>query len=702
MKDVLDTMLDGLSELIYVSDPTTYELLYLNREGRAIYGDDVAGCGRPCYEVLQGESAPCPFCTNEKLTSRAFLEWEFTNPIRGRHYLLRDRLIEWNGRPARLEIAFDVTDRQYERDSFEFLAAAGGMVVESIRALEAETSFSVGVGQALGKLGAFLEADRSYIFEIDGERISNTHEWCNAGVAAQQEMLQDMPLDLIDEWLERFNAGRPVLIDDIDDLLVQGRADEYEVLRAQGIRSLVAVPLETDGGLIGFLGVDDASRNGDLKIIETPLVALAGFVSSRIKREATQRKVMELTWNDALTCARSRAAFHRDFDRGDFDCIGFALVDADRLAVVNREQGRAAGDEVLCRIAACLCDVFGEAVYRVGDDEFCAVVTSVSYSDFAKLAERAVNRLLDEGLPASLGSAWHEGCANTTSLIDLAGERMRMAKRGRHRAVDMGVDLASDAAVSSLLRPGGAQAAVESGLLSIHLMPQASCVTGAVVGAEALIRYNDSTRGMRALPSSFVPALEDMGEIEAIDFFALSKACETVARWKREGRNPVPISVNFSRRTIDGEDFVLHVADLVASYGVDSSLIEIEVTESAHEESDTLLRTVAEGLRSHGFRVAVDDFGVENANFSLFIQLEFEVLKIDKSLVWGLGTKDRTMQVIAALVSLCRDLGIETVAEGIETDEQCHALREAGCTRAQGYKVGRPQPIEDFEREFLA
>lgn len=702
MEDVLDTMLDGLSELIYVSDPQTYELLYLNKAGREIYGDGAVGGTRPCYEVLQGRTAPCPFCTNEKLSHDAFYEWEFTNPTRNRHYLLRDRLVEWEGRSARLEIAFDVTESQAERDSFKFLADAGAATVDCIRVLESGESLVAALEKALGLLGMFLKADRSYIFELNGSLMSNTYEWCSQGVEPQKQVLQNLPVQLIDQWIDRFSAGGAVLINDIEELPAEGRADEYEVLAAQNIQSLVAAPLEIDGEFVGYMGVDNPRRGGNLEIIETPIVAFSNFVSSRLKREATQQKVEKLTWRDPLTGVYSRAAFHRDYDRGDFRGIGFALVDADRLSVVNRDQGKEAGDAVLRRIALCLREAFGDAVYRVGDDEFCAVSTSVDYAEFAGRAERAAQRLVDEGVPASLGPAWHETCDSTTTLLDLAQDRMHSAKRGRHRAVDMGVDLASDAAVSSLLRPGGAQEAAENGLLSIHLMPQASCATDRIVSAESLIRFCDSERGMQALPSSFIPALEDMGEISAVDFFALSKACETVARWCSEARSTVPLAVNFSRRTIGERGFVERVADTVASYGVDPSLIEIEITESAREENDSLLRVVADGLRGRGFRVAIDDFGVENANFSLFIQLEFEVLKIDKSLVWGLGTEDRTMQVIRGLVGLCNDLGIQSVAEGIETEEQYKALCEAGCTRAQGYFVGRPQPIEGFERRFLS
>lgn len=699
MSDLTDELLSGLSELLYVSDVETYELLYLNEPGLKLFGKEALEGTEPCYRVLQGRNEPCPFCTNSKLNFDTFYEWEHTNEVTQQHYLLRDKLIVWDGRTARLEIAFDTTDRVNERARYRFLAEAGDLAISCIKILESDRSLNGALNEVLGIVGEFLDADRTYMFQIYGEQFSNTHEWCKTGIESQMATLQNMPLAMIDHWAGRFNSGAAVIIDNVS-ALGPDRRIEYEVLSTQGIESLVVVPIEVNGNLVGFLGADNPAH-GSLSTIEVPLMGLAYFVAASINRETAQIKMDELTWCDSLTHARSRAAFHRDFDQGTFEGVGFALVDADRLALTNREQGRSAGDEVLCGIASCLRSVFGDTVYRIGDDEFCSVATGVDYKEFACMAERAAQLLVDEGLPASLGPAWHENGSDATSLLDLAGERMSSAKRGRHRAVDLGVDLASDAAVSNLLRPGGAQEAVESGMFTIYLMPQSLSETQLITSAEALIRYENPVRGLQALPSSFIPALEDMGEISAIDFFALSEACATVARWQQQGRGAIPLAVNFSRRTIGDAGFVERVVQTVASYNVDPSFIEIEITESAREESGELLRSVIDSLRGKGFRVAIDDFGVENANFSLFIQLEFDVLKIDKSLVWGLGVEDRTMQVISGLVAVSDDLGIETVAEGIETDEQHNALREAGCTRAQGYHIGKPCSIAEFEQRFL-
>ncbi len=697
---ILDELLAGLSELVYVSDVDTYELLYLNEPGLNLFGRDAVGNGHTCYGVLQNRDEPCPFCTNGILTHDAFYEWEHTNEKTQCHYLLRDKLFIWQGRTVRLEVAFDVTQQVNERAQYRFLAEIGTLAVDCIKILDGDLSLDVSLNEALQMVGQFLNADRAYEFKIEEDVLSNTHEWCKEGIEPQIESLQGLPLEIADYWIERFGIHRAVLIPEVDELRAP-RDQERDVLASQGIHSLVAVPLEVDGKLVGLLGVDNPDHE-QFSIIEMPLMSLAYFVAASMKGAEDQRRLEELTWSDPLTHVRSRAAFHRDFDQGDFERIGFALIDVDRLSDVNREQGRRAGDDILCRVAKCLSDVFGDDVYRVGDDEFCAVVTQMDYTSFAELAEKAAQNLADECLHASLGPAWNEACSNTTALFDLAGDRMRSAKRGRHRAVDLGVDLASDAAVSSLLRTGGTQEAVDAGLFTIFLMPQASGSTGEIVSAEALIRYRNREQDLQALPSSFVPALEDMGEISAIDFFALSKSCETIARWQREGKPTLPLAVNFSRRTIGEDGFVQRVSSVVASYGVDPALVEIEITESAREESGALFKTVTDDLRAAGFRVSIDDFGVENANFSLFTQVSFDVLKIDKSLVWNLGVEDRTAQVIHGLVILCDDLGIETVAEGIETPEQYNALRGAGSTRAQGYHIGKPCPIDEFEQRFFA
>ena len=187
--------------------------------------------------------------------------------------------MSWDGRPARLEIAFDVTDRKRESEAFKFLADAGAMVVDCIRVLEGEHVWEAALNDVLRILGTFLEADRAYVFMREDDCMVRTHEWRSLGVALQKPLMQNVPRNLADEWIERFTVGDAVIIEDVEALLQAQRTDEYEVLKSRGIFSLVSVPLEVDGAFVGYLGVDNPRRVGDLTFVKAPLVAFAGFVS---------------------------------------------------------------------------------------------------------------------------------------------------------------------------------------------------------------------------------------------------------------------------------------------------------------------------------------------------------------------------------------------------------------------------------------
>lgn len=701
MQDAIDTMLDGLSELIYVSDPETKELLYLNRAGREVYGADAVDGVHTCYEVLLGKDAPCDFCKPSNLSRDSLYEREFTDPTNGRHFLLRDKLVEWDGRLARLAIAFDISDSQAEKRALGYLVRANSVVISCIEVLENEQDINKALDEVLRKVGLFFEADRVRVFKIEGQTISNTHEWCAEGMAFQKDFLQDIPLSILGSWAQTFAEGKAVAVKDVSALETKGHSSGRLLLKDKGVRSLVAVPLEDEGNVIGIIDVDNPHHSDHLDVVKSPLLGLAHFVSSSIRRNAARRKIEELTWSDKLTGALSRAAFYRDFDGATQDCLGLVLVDADRLAVVNRELGREKGDEILCLIADQMKAVFGNRVYRIGDDEFCAVLKEMDYAAFTNLLNDAAQRLAAAGARASMGPVWRAHSEDMLGLLDTAHSRMARAKAGRHRAEDMGINLTSNSAIRGLLCPGGAKEAVDSGKFDIYLMPQVSGSTGELIGAEALIRYLDAEKNIQALPASFVPALEDMGEITHVDFFALRRACETLVRWQQEGRAVVPLSVNFSRLTVEVEGFVGYVMQVIGGYGIDPALLELEVTESAMGQSREVQIRVANELREKGFRIAVDDFGVDNANFSLFTQFDFDVLKLDKSLIWGLVLEDRTLHAIRGLIGLCADLGIKSVAEGVETEAQSKTLQEAGCTRLQGYLVGRPVSIDEFERLYL-
>ena len=224
--------------------------------------------------------------------------------------------------------------------------------------------------------------------------------------------------------------------------------------------------------------------------------------------------------------------------------------------------------------------------------------------------------------------------------------------------------------------------------------------TGKAVGAEALIRYYDDEKGVIG-PMQFIGMLERENLISYIDLFVLEEVCRLVKRWEAREYPDITVSFNFSRMTLLNSDIVESTESVVKKYGVDRGRLEIEVTESIGELGRDTVYKALEQFKALGYRISLDDFGTKYSNLAILSDIEFDVLKLDKSLVDKIRTDQVSRQVVSHVISMCEDLGIQTVAEGVEEKEQEQILKQACCGVGQGYRYGRPMEEGEFEREFL-
>ena len=370
MWDTLRAPLNDISEMMYVSDVETHELLFLNEAGmRNFHLDSIEG--KRCYEVLHGRSEPCPFCGEHFTDYDNIVTWENTNPITGRHYLLKDRLIEWNDRPARLEIAFDVTEAEKEKQSLKFALRAEDMLVDCVRSLYEDRGIGEILPVILDKLGRFMNADRSYVFMLRDGKLYNEYEWCAGGVESQMDTLQGLPLEFIDRWLKIFDRQECMVLEDVQDLKEDYR-NEYEILTAQGITSLVAAPLERDGHFCGAIGVDNPPLEQLVNI--GPLLRTLGyFLMLSYRRDENEKELNRLSYHDTLTSFYNRNRYIADTDnlRETQSPVGIVYLDVNGLKDINDLRGHAFGDKVLVECARRMRETFeGADFYRIGGDEF--------------------------------------------------------------------------------------------------------------------------------------------------------------------------------------------------------------------------------------------------------------------------------------------------------------------------------------------
>ena len=252
-------ILEEASGISYIVDMEKYELIYLTRAGMQAYGLEKAEdyVGKKCYKLLQGLEEPCPFCTNERLKVGEHLRWEFHNEKLDRWFTLDDTMVVLNGRKCRVETATDTTEvvRLSNQLSME------NVLMKCLNMLVTAEDINAGVQSFLETMGRYYDANRAYVFEFDLEKqeLSNTFEWCKAGVTAEIDKLQNLPLDCVDDWIKTFKSVGAFYISSLD-ADVDKDTEAYRLLEMQGIESLIATPLLKKGEIVGFIGVDDPTQ----------------------------------------------------------------------------------------------------------------------------------------------------------------------------------------------------------------------------------------------------------------------------------------------------------------------------------------------------------------------------------------------------------------------------------------------------------
>lgn len=241
--------------------------------------------------------------------------------------------------------------------------------------------------------------------------------------------------------------------------------------------------------------------------------------------------------------------------------------------------------------------------------------------------------------------------------------------------------------------------ALSNRYLNTYIQPKVDILTGMINGGEALVRWNDPEIGMM-FPNQFIPILEKNGYIIHVDHYVWEDIFAMLARWKNEGRRLIPISINVSRLHAYEGDFSKIICDLANKYNIDSKYIKLEITESAFTENDNGLFSDMKHLQELGFAISMDDFGSGYSSINMLKNQTIDEAKIDKAFIDGIES-EKGIIIIKHVISMLKELGIEMIAEGVETYRQAEKLAELGCMNAQGFYYYKPMPISEFEGLLL-
>lgn len=310
------------------------------------------------------------------------------------------------------------------------------MLNSCVGKLNSDTDIDVGINNLLATVNGYFQADRTYVFEIDPDRdvLINTFEYiCGQEVSAQMDNLQEVPVSVIKVWMQNFRQGRSYYMSDLEQERGQ---PSYEMLKAQQVWRLLAVPLMKGGAMVGFLGVDNPRAHYD---DATLLASIQFFVTNSLDRKKQQAYLEKLSYRDMLTGLYNRNRYIERLEaykQVQDQQIGAIYIDLNGLKKVNDGQGHRAGDELIVRAAGTIAGIFAEDAYRVGGDEFVVILLDVSREDFARKTEQLRRQMQENSVDASIGGVWQASTENLENLLRLADENMYREKKRYYSQAD--------------------------------------------------------------------------------------------------------------------------------------------------------------------------------------------------------------------------------------------------------------------------
>ncbi|WP_290429024.1 sensor domain-containing protein [Ideonella oryzae] len=570
------------------------------------------------------------------------------------HTLLRD------GRPARLVLAQDITDRRQAEERSRLISQVFESTEEGIFITDAHNRF-ISINRAFSRITGY----------------------------SPQEVLGQTPALL--------KSGR------------QNRAFYAELWKQ----------LNTEGRWEGEIW--NRNKAGEvypewlainaIKDEHGQLQQYLGIFTETSSRKSAEERILRLANHDSLTDLPNRALL---VDRArvvlatarhQHTPVLVMHLNLDHFSAINESLGHEAGDQVLrelaLRLAQCLAPE--DTLCRLGGDDFILLLPDKGVSDVAQISIRLMDAVArpfavggqDLRLSASIGAAeFPENGADLTELSRAAESAVHQAKREGRNTVRVASRRLQEQVQQTLTLARELRWAVERHELVLHYQAQMDACSERVVGLEALVRWQHPQRGL-VPPGRFIPIAEETGLIQEIGRWVLDEALRQTAAWRAAGLPVVPVAINLSVSQFRHPRLQQDVAEALRRHDLPAHLLELELTESvAMEDSDFTIARIA-SLKQLGVTLSIDDFGTGYSSLSYLKRFTVDRLKIDQSFVRGLAQSPQDDAIVATVINLARSLGLHTIAEGVETAEQLDFLRRHGCDEIQGYHFHRPAPADE-------
>ena len=697
--DFTTDILDNMGDVVYLADPVTYELIFLNKKAKQTLGlpvNDNSYKGKKCYKILQNLDEPCPFCTTSKLKPNRNYIWCHTNKVNGKKYILRDSIVLWNNKKCRMEIASEINSEQQIVNILTQRYDVEDLLAKCLKNIALGADYANRYVKVMEIIGLFFEAKHVSIIGLD--RSERVYDWKSADT---EDFGDD--LDIFVRKLKETSDKEKQGIYDFDrNILVYNHRgynsiDDKELLDFMNRHRIwsiyMAVINDSDGKMMGLMLIfNPQAHSNDIWVLEH----ISNYISVMYTNtRLLKAKDYELT-HDIYTGLMNRASY-MDYISGDRDytSLGVLAMDINEQRTICDEFGQEYTNVVIKSFANKLQEIFPDGkLYRVGNDDFIVLCENIDRVSFDERTRKAARTFSEGAFTASVGYVWDNYDININRMEEHAYKLLYLNKQRRYENVKKGESSKWGALMRQLVHDN-----LKAGKYKVFFQPKLDYATGKFFGAEALVRLQED--GILKNPSRFVPALERSNTIKYIDLYVLEEVCKDMVRWREEGISIFPVSCNFSKLTLLEEKMAQSISEIVEHYNIPSEMIEIEITESIGEMEHEILATISNELHSRGFKLVMDDFGTKYSNVSVLSTMSFDTLKIDRSMIYNILENDVSRKVIKHIISMCRDIGVQCIAEGVESEAQAKLLSEYGCDLFQGFLYSRPVDAQEFMTLYM-
>lgn len=435
------------------------------------------------------------------------------------------------------------------------------------------------------------------------------------------------------------------------------------------------------------------------KKVRFQVLSVINSETIKLEEKRIYEKLEEMRRTDMLTGVFNRSYYEEVAESIANDLpetLGVTVININEMKRINDQYGSVFGDAILKEVGKSLLEVFEGHCFRIDGDEFVVLSINQTKAEFEQALKTFKEKIKAiKNVSTAVGSSWKSTGLDMQKQFMTANKKVKEVKDTYHTHLHS-IDRKYFKAAKKLLQE------IHKRMFTVYLQPKINLSDEKLNGAEALVRKLNG-KGNLVPPIDFIPELEQNGLICFVDFFVLETVCEYIHNWQKHGKKFIKVSVNMSRTTLRKKNVVQKAVAICSKYQIEPQMIEIEITESIGGLEKKLITRLMDDFHAAGFSIALDDFGSGFSNIAALAENDFDVVKIDKSLIDTIFENDKSRTVIQQAINLCNAVNknIETVGEGVETEQQLQILKEYGCDIGQGYLFSRPIPEEKFLKYFL-